>query len=98
MTTKLLNMAPPKKISQTPYGIWHGMPASCKYLKVWGNPAYVKRLVGDKLDSSSSLCWFIGYPKEIVGYYFYDLSEQRVFVSQNIVFLEKGFFIGHPMQ
>ncbi|KAK4382221.1 Retrovirus-related Pol polyprotein from transposon TNT 1-94 [Sesamum angolense] len=29
-----------------------------------GSPTYVKRLVGDKLDSRSSLCWFIGYPKE----------------------------------
>ncbi|KAL0411310.1 UNVERIFIED_CONTAM: Retrovirus-related Pol polyprotein from transposon RE2 [Sesamum latifolium] len=37
---------------QTPYQIWHGKPASYKYLRVWGSPAYVKRLVGDKLDSS----------------------------------------------
>ncbi|KAL0400321.1 UNVERIFIED_CONTAM: hypothetical protein Sradi_2375400 [Sesamum radiatum] len=26
--------------------IWHGKPASYKYLRVWGSPAYVKRLVG----------------------------------------------------
>ncbi|KAL0455909.1 UNVERIFIED_CONTAM: Retrovirus-related Pol polyprotein from transposon TNT 1-94 [Sesamum latifolium] len=39
-----------------PYEIWHGKPASYKYLRVWGSPAYVKRLVGDKLDSRSSLC------------------------------------------
>ncbi|KAL0427424.1 UNVERIFIED_CONTAM: hypothetical protein Slati_2917200 [Sesamum latifolium] len=42
--------------TQTPYEIWHGKPASYKYLRVWGSPAYVKRLVGDKLDSRSSLC------------------------------------------
>ncbi|KAL0458709.1 UNVERIFIED_CONTAM: hypothetical protein Slati_0498100 [Sesamum latifolium] len=30
-------------------------PASYKYLKVWGSPTYVKRLVGHKLDSRSSL-------------------------------------------
>ncbi|KAL0427517.1 UNVERIFIED_CONTAM: hypothetical protein Slati_2926500 [Sesamum latifolium] len=62
----------------------------------WGHaletaPAYVKRLVGDKLDSRSSLCRFIGYPKETAGYYFYDPTEQKVFVSRNAVFLEKGF-------
>ncbi|KAL0286292.1 UNVERIFIED_CONTAM: Retrovirus-related Pol polyprotein from transposon TNT 1-94 [Sesamum calycinum] len=34
---------------------------------------------------------FIGYPKETVGYYFYDPSEQKVFVSRNAVFLERGF-------
>ncbi|KAL0386235.1 UNVERIFIED_CONTAM: Retrovirus-related Pol polyprotein from transposon TNT 1-94 [Sesamum radiatum] len=55
---KLLNMAPSKTVAQTPYQIWHGKPASYKYLRVWGSPAYVKRLVGDKLDSRSSLCRF----------------------------------------
>ncbi|KAL0404181.1 UNVERIFIED_CONTAM: hypothetical protein Sradi_2058900 [Sesamum radiatum] len=74
-----------------PYEIWHGKPASYKYLRVWGSPAYVKRLVGDKLDSRSSLCRFIGYPKETAGYYFYDLAEQKIFISRNAVFLEKSF-------
>ncbi|KAL0455965.1 UNVERIFIED_CONTAM: hypothetical protein Slati_0935700 [Sesamum latifolium] len=55
-TTKLLNMVPSKIVPQTPYEIWHGKPASYKYLRVWGSPAYIKRLVGDKLDSRSSLC------------------------------------------
>ncbi|KAL0416541.1 UNVERIFIED_CONTAM: Retrovirus-related Pol polyprotein from transposon TNT 1-94 [Sesamum latifolium] len=88
---KLLNMAPSKTVAQTSYQIWHGKPASYKYLRVWGSPAYVKRLVGDKLDPRSSLCRFVGYPKETAGYYFYDPSEQKVFVSQNAVFLGKGF-------
>ncbi|KAL0315062.1 UNVERIFIED_CONTAM: hypothetical protein Scaly_2893600 [Sesamum calycinum] len=34
---------------------------------------------------------FLGYSKETTGYYFYDLSEQKVFLSTNAVFLEKGF-------
>ncbi|KAL0394865.1 UNVERIFIED_CONTAM: hypothetical protein Slati_4452700 [Sesamum latifolium] len=66
-------------VPQTPYEIWYGKPASYKYLRLWGSPANVKRLVGDKLDSRSSLCRFIIYPKETVGYYFYDPSEQKVF-------------------
>ncbi|KAL0292003.1 UNVERIFIED_CONTAM: hypothetical protein Sradi_7006100 [Sesamum radiatum] len=78
-------------LDMTPYEIWHDKPASYKYLRVWGSPAYVKRLVGDKLDSRSSLCRFIGYPKETAGYYFYDPAEQRIFVSRNAVFLEKSF-------
>ncbi|KAL0445613.1 UNVERIFIED_CONTAM: hypothetical protein Slati_1689200 [Sesamum latifolium] len=88
---KLLNIAPSKMVPQTSYEIWHEKPASYKYLRVWGSPAYVKRLVGDKLDSRSSLYRFIGYPKETVGYYFYDPSEQKIFISRNVVFLEKGF-------
>ncbi|KAK4394042.1 Retrovirus-related Pol polyprotein from transposon TNT 1-94 [Sesamum angolense] len=50
---KLLNMAPSKMVPQTPHEILHGKPASYKYLRVWGSPAYVKRLVGDKRDSRS---------------------------------------------
>ncbi|KAL0400368.1 UNVERIFIED_CONTAM: hypothetical protein Sradi_2380100 [Sesamum radiatum] len=88
---KLLNIALSKSVPRTPYEIWHGKPASYKYLRVWGSPAYVKRLVGDKLDSRSSLCRFIGYSKETVGYYFYDPTEQKIFVSRNAVFLEKVF-------
>ncbi|KAL0381962.1 UNVERIFIED_CONTAM: Retrovirus-related Pol polyprotein from transposon TNT 1-94 [Sesamum calycinum] len=88
---RLLNIAPSKTVAQTPYQIWHGKPASYKYLRVWGRSAYVKRLVGDKLDSRSSLCRFIGYPKKTSGYYFYDPTEQNVFVLRNPVFLERGF-------
>ncbi|KAL0405946.1 UNVERIFIED_CONTAM: hypothetical protein Slati_3908500 [Sesamum latifolium] len=90
-TAAMLNIAPSKTVPQTPYEIWHCKPASYKYLRVWGSPAYVKRLVGDKLDSRSSLCRFIGYPKETAGYYFYDPFEQKIFISRNAVFLEKGF-------
>ncbi|KAL0455150.1 UNVERIFIED_CONTAM: hypothetical protein Slati_0854200 [Sesamum latifolium] len=90
-TAKLLNIAPSKSLPQTPYEIWHSKPMSYKYLRVWGIPAYVKRLVGDKLDSRSSLCRFIGYPKETAGYYFYDPAEQKIFISRNAIFLEKNF-------
>ncbi|KAL0288479.1 UNVERIFIED_CONTAM: Retrovirus-related Pol polyprotein from transposon RE2 [Sesamum calycinum] len=47
---KLLNMEPSKTVPQTPYEIWHGTPSSYKYLTVWGSLAYVRRLMGDKLD------------------------------------------------
>ncbi|KAL0406006.1 UNVERIFIED_CONTAM: hypothetical protein Slati_3914500 [Sesamum latifolium] len=72
-----------------PYEIWHGKPASYKYLRVWGSPAYVKRLVGDKLDSRSSLCRFIGYPKEPRDI-FYDPAEQKIFISRNTKFSKKS--------
>ncbi|KAL0454866.1 UNVERIFIED_CONTAM: hypothetical protein Slati_0825800 [Sesamum latifolium] len=64
---KLLNIAPSKSVPQTPYEIWHGNPASYKYLRVFG------------------------YPKKTAGYYFYDPAEQKIFISRNTVFLEKGF-------
>ena len=33
----------------------------------------------------------MGYPKETWGYYFYNPSEQKVFVSKHATFLEKEF-------
>ena len=51
----------------------------------------MKRLVGDKLDSRSDLCYFVGYLVDTMGYEFYFVSEAKVFVSRNVVFLEKEF-------
>ncbi|KAL0406458.1 UNVERIFIED_CONTAM: hypothetical protein Slati_3959700 [Sesamum latifolium] len=48
----------------------------------------IKTLRSDRVSE-----WFIGYPKEIAVYYFYDPSEQKVFVSRNAVFLERGFSV-----
>ena len=34
---------------------------------------------------------FLGYPKETIGYSFYNKTEGKVFVDQTGVFLEKEF-------
>ncbi|KAL0462802.1 UNVERIFIED_CONTAM: Retrovirus-related Pol polyprotein from transposon TNT 1-94 [Sesamum latifolium] len=46
-----------------------------------------------RLKGGTGPCWtwFIEYPKETMGYYFYDPLEQKVFVSRNTVFLGKDF-------
>ena len=61
------------------------------HLRVWGCPAYVKRLKTDKLEPRSDKYLFIGYPKETKKYYFYFADEQKVFVSNRAIFLEKKF-------
>ncbi len=33
------------------------------------------------------------YPKETKGYYFYNPSENKVFIAQNVLFLEKYFIL-----
>ena len=45
----------------------------------------------DKLTPKSDKCFFVGYPKETLGYYFYNREEGKVFVARNGVFLEKEF-------
>ena len=92
-TAYLLNRVPSKAVPKIPYEMWYGKTPSYKYLRVWGCAAYVKQLVGDKLDMRSSLCKFMGYPKESIAYYFYCASEQKVFVLRNINFLEKEILL-----
>ena len=36
---------------------------------------------------------FVGYPKETIRYQFYNSLEQKVFVSNHVVFLEKDFLL-----
>jgi hypothetical protein len=51
----------------------------------------VKKLQSDKLTPKSDKCIVVGYPKETLGYYFYNRSEGKLFVARNGVFLEKEF-------
>ena len=90
-TYYLLNRVPSKSIIKTPYEIWTGRKPALSHLRVWRCPTYVKRLVTDKLGPRSDKCTFIGYPKEIKGYFFYHADEQKVFVNLKATFLEKEF-------
>ncbi|KAL2542000.1 Uncharacterized protein Adt_02978 [Abeliophyllum distichum] len=47
----------------------------------------------DKLEAKSDKCLFVGYPKETVGYYFYNPIEMKVIISKHVVFLDEGFIL-----
>ena len=49
--------------------------------------------MSDNLEAKSNKCLFVGYPKETIGYQFYNTLEQRSFVSKHDVFLEKEFIL-----
>ena len=63
-STYLLNKVPSKFVPQTPYDIWKERKSSLKHVKIWGCPAYVKKVDPDKLESRFEKCKFVGYPKE----------------------------------
>ena len=51
----------------------------------------MKNIDGHKLDARSEKYRFVGYPKESIGYYFYNPTQQKVFVGRHAIFLEKEF-------
>ncbi|GJQ91586.1 retrotransposon protein, putative, ty1-copia subclass [Tanacetum coccineum] len=58
-------------------------PYTPQHNKVWGCEALVKRDTPNKLQQRSVKCIFIGYPKETMGYYFYFLPENKIFVTRS---------------
>ncbi|GJU67217.1 retrotransposon protein, putative, ty1-copia subclass [Tanacetum coccineum] len=55
-----------------------------------GCEALAKRHTPDQLQQRSILCIFIGYPKEIMGYYFYFPPENKIVVARYAEFFEKN--------
>ena len=49
----------------------------------------MKHLISYKLGPKSEKCNFVGYPKEMKGYSFYNPLENKVFVARYAVFLER---------
>jgi hypothetical protein len=86
-----LNRVPTKSVERIPYEIWTRKHPELSFLKVWGCEAYIKCLMSDKLTLKSDKCFFVGYPRETKGYYFYNKDEGKVFVARNGVFMEKEF-------
>ncbi|GJW17694.1 retrotransposon protein, putative, ty1-copia subclass [Tanacetum coccineum] len=85
---RILNMVPTKKVNKTPYEIWHGKVPNLSYLNVWGCEALVKCDTPNKLESRSIKCVFVGYLKEIMGYYFYYPIENKIFVARYAEFFK----------
>ncbi|KAJ9557526.1 hypothetical protein OSB04_012140 [Centaurea solstitialis] len=87
----ILNKVPTKSVEKTPYEIWTGKKPKLSFLMIWGCEVYVKRPTSEKLKPKSDKCFFVGYPKTTVGYYFYNPTENKVFVARGGDFLEDKF-------
>ncbi|KAJ9553546.1 hypothetical protein OSB04_017591 [Centaurea solstitialis] len=87
----ILNRVPTKSVEKIPYELWKGKKPNMSFLRIWGCEVYVKRPTSEKLKPKSDKCFFVGYPKTTVGYYFYNPEENKVFVAQNGKFLEEKF-------
>ena len=87
----ILNRVLSKSVELTPHEMWDKRKPIFSFMKIWDCPTYVKRIESDKLGDKSDRCLFVGYLKDIRGYYIYNPSEQKVFVLKHTTFLEKEF-------
>jgi hypothetical protein len=86
-----INKVLSKSVEKTPYELWFGKISNMSYLKIWGCEVFVKRPTSDKLGHKADKYFFVGYPKETKGYYFYYQSENKIIVVRHGIFLEKEF-------
>ena len=52
----------------------------------------------DKLESRTNIYFFVGYPRETKGSFFYCPKDQKVIVSTNAQFLEEDYVMNHKFR
>lgn len=90
----LINQTPSQVLKgKTPFEILYDKPPSFKHLRVFGCLAYAHNLdhKGDKFESRSRRCAFVGYPYGKKGWRLYDLDKKIFFTSRDVVFCESTF-------
>lgn len=90
----LINRTPTHLLSnKTPYEMLFRKPPSYDTIRVFGCLcyAYNQRSKGDKFESRSRKCVFLGYPFGKKGWQMFDLETREFFVSHDVQFHERIF-------
>ena len=90
----LINRTPSVLLkNKTPFEVLFGHAPGYKHLKVLGCLAYAHNShhKGDKFETRSRRCVFLGYPYGKKGWKLYDLERHVVFVSRDVAFQETIF-------
>ncbi|WVY98728.1 hypothetical protein V8G54_030879 [Vigna mungo] len=90
----LINLTPsPTLGGKTPYELIHGKSPSYDHLRVFGSLCYAQNQdrKGDKFDSKSRKCVFVGYPYGQKGWKLFDLEKKVFFVSRDVKFVKTEF-------
>ncbi|KAL2898459.1 Retrovirus-related Pol polyprotein from transposon TNT 1-94 [Bienertia sinuspersici] len=90
--TYLMNLTPSSVLQwKTPYELlFHKVP-SYDHLKVLGCLCFAAVKTNDKLAPRARRCLFLGYPYGQKGYKLFDLTDQKVILSRDVIFHEHIF-------
>ena len=77
----------------TPYECFHGEKPDVSNLRVFGCKAFahVPKEKRSQLEGKSVNCIFVGYPSTSKGFKFYDIQNDKMFISRDAKFLENDF-------
>lgn len=91
--TYLYNRTILKKLKLTPYKKLNKRPPTYDRLKTFGCICFAKINSGKnkKFDSKSIKCRFLGYAEHQKGYRLLNLTNKRIIVSNDVIFLEDKF-------
>ncbi|CAN1776000.1 Retrovirus-related Pol polyprotein from transposon TNT 1-94 [Linum perenne] len=90
----LINRLPtPVLKGRTPFEILTTKTATYDHLRVFGCLVYSTILTPGRLkfDSRAATCVFLGFPANTKGYYLYNLQNNQILVSRDVVFHESLF-------
>lgn len=87
----LINRLPSRVLDfKSPLEVLKNRKPNLSHLQVFGCVCYVlaQSVHGDKLDTRSNKCVFLGYCSTKKGYICYDVASQKVIVSCHVCFEE----------
>lgn len=88
----LCNRSPTKAVKgKTPYEAWNGRKPNLQHLRIFGTKAmvHVPKEQRKKWDPKCIKLTFLGYQKGVKGWRFIDPSNDKIYVSRDVTFLEK---------
>lgn len=98
--TYLINRTPTRLLKRKIlYELIYGAPLTYDNLRVFGCLAFAhnQQRGGDKFESRSMRCLFVGYPFAKKGWSLFDLETEENFVSRGVVFMEDVFPLKHEL-
>ena len=93
-----MNLVPSNAVSTTLKELWTWQKPSLGHVQIWSSPTHVLKRDLNKLEARIYVCMFVGYPKGIKGYLFYDPQEQKVIVNTNTCLLEEDYMIDNKLR
>lgn len=83
----------PNLQNKSPFELLFHKPLDYNFFKTFGCACYppLKPFTSHKLEPRTTQCVFLGYPLDYKGYFCYNMSTRRLYITRHAIFDEKLF-------